>query len=135
MLSYEERLEWAREELCAKKGKHVDTLRMLKFWKSSANKLEVRLKICAAPGEAQDTEHQPGGDVGENVQSDSGLESLVRVVTKLGEATTHEFSAVKGGEEDVTYQTTTDIPGASCDAQSTPRGWLMLLPLLMIVMM
>ncbi|KAJ8443110.1 hypothetical protein Cgig2_030878 [Carnegiea gigantea] len=110
-LSYEERLERAREELRAEKGKHVNTLRMLR---------KARLKMCAAPGEAQDTGHSPGGDVGKDVQSDSGLESLARAVTDLGEATTHEFSAVKGGEEDTTCQITTDIPGASCDAQSKP---------------
>ncbi|KAJ8431690.1 hypothetical protein Cgig2_006546 [Carnegiea gigantea] len=85
-----------------------------------ANELEARLKMCAAPGEARGTGHQPRGDVGEDVQSDSGLESLARVVTDLGEATAHEFNAVKGGEEDATCQTTADIPGASCDTQSMP---------------
>jgi len=73
VLSYKERLERAREELCAKKGKHVDTLRRLEFWKSCANELEARLKMCTTLGEAQDTRHQPGGDDGEDVQSDSGL--------------------------------------------------------------
>ena len=48
VLSYEERLERASEELRVKKGKHVDTLRMLEFWKSRAHELEVRLKRCAA---------------------------------------------------------------------------------------
>ena len=76
--------------------------------------------MCAAPGEAQDTGHQPRGDVGEDVQSDSGLESLARAVTNLGEAITHKFSAFKGGEEDATCQTTADILGVSCDAQSMP---------------
>ncbi|KAJ8435706.1 hypothetical protein Cgig2_002663 [Carnegiea gigantea] len=73
--------------------------------------LEARLKMYAAPSEAQDIGHQPGGDVGEDVQSDNGLESLARAVTNLGEATTHELSAVKGGEEDATCQTTADILG------------------------
>ncbi|KAJ8429583.1 hypothetical protein Cgig2_023789 [Carnegiea gigantea] len=119
VLSYKERLERARKELRAEKGKHVDTLGMLKFGKSHANELEARLKMCAAPGEDQDTGYQPRGDVGEDVQSDSGLESLARAVIDLGKATAHEFSAVKGGEEDATCQTTADILGASCDAQST----------------
>ncbi|KAJ8435238.1 hypothetical protein Cgig2_015641 [Carnegiea gigantea] len=83
VLSYEERLERARDELRAEKGKHVDTLRMLEFWKSRANELEARLKMCAAPGETQNTGHQPRGDVGEDVQSDSGLESLARASTPL----------------------------------------------------
>ena len=48
-LSYEEHLERAREELHAKKGKHVDTLRMLEFWKNCPHELEARLKRCAAP--------------------------------------------------------------------------------------
>ncbi|KAJ8442944.1 hypothetical protein Cgig2_019517 [Carnegiea gigantea] len=74
VLSYEECLERAREELRAEKGKH----------KSRTNELEARLNMCAPP------------------------------------ATVHEFRAVKGGEEDATCQTTADIPGASCDAQSTP---------------
>ena len=52
MLLYEERLERAREKLRVEKGKYVDTLRMLEFWKSRANALEARLKMCAAPGEA-----------------------------------------------------------------------------------
>ena len=69
--------------------------------------------MCAAPGEAQDTGHQPRGDVGEDVQSDSGLESLEKVVTNLGEATAHNFSAVKGGEEAATCQITMHIAGAS----------------------
>jgi len=120
VLSYEERLERAREELRAEKEKHVDTLRMLEFWKSRANELEARLKMYAALGEARDTGHQPGGDVGEDVQSDSRLKSLARAVTDFGEAIVHKFSVVKGGEEDATCQTTADIPGASCDAQSTP---------------
>ncbi|KAJ8427145.1 hypothetical protein Cgig2_005203 [Carnegiea gigantea] len=120
VLSYEERLKRASKELRAEKGKHVDTLRMLEFWKSRANELAARLKMCAAPGEAQDTGHQLGGDVGEDVQSDSGLEPLARAVTDLEEATAYEFSALKGGEEDATCQTTADIPGASCDAQCTP---------------
>ncbi|KAJ8420497.1 hypothetical protein Cgig2_006807 [Carnegiea gigantea] len=51
------------EELHAKKGKHVDTLRMLEFWKSRAHELEARLKRCAEPYAQQDTRHQPGGDV------------------------------------------------------------------------
>ncbi|KAJ8446521.1 hypothetical protein Cgig2_027483 [Carnegiea gigantea] len=90
VLSYEERLQRAREELHAEKGKH-----------SRANELEARLKMCAAPCKAQDTGHQPGGDVRVDVQSDSGLESLARAITVLGEVTVH-------------------IPGASCDAQNTP---------------
>ncbi|KAJ8427850.1 hypothetical protein Cgig2_012550 [Carnegiea gigantea] len=112
VLSYEEHLEQAHEELRAEKEKHVDTLRMLEFWKSRANELEARLKMYATPGEAQDIRHQPGGDVREDMQSDSGLESLARAVTNLGEATAHEFSAVKSGEEDATCQTIADIPGA-----------------------
>ena len=93
---------------------------MLEFWKSHANELEARLKMCSAPGEAQAAGHQPRGDVSEDVQSDSGLESPARAVTDWGEATAQEFSAVKGGEEDATCQTTADIPGASCDTQSMP---------------
>jgi len=31
VLSYEEHLERACEDLCAKKGKHIDTLRMQEF--------------------------------------------------------------------------------------------------------
>jgi len=49
VLSYEERLEQAREELRAEKGKHVDTLRMLEFWKSRVHDLKARLKRCATP--------------------------------------------------------------------------------------
>jgi len=48
-----------------------------------------------------------------DVQSDSGLESLEKVVTNLGEATAHNFSAVKGGEEAATCQITMHIAGAS----------------------
>jgi len=39
VMSYKERLERAREELRAEKGKHVDTLRMLEFRKSRVHKL------------------------------------------------------------------------------------------------
>ncbi|KAJ8429560.1 hypothetical protein Cgig2_010273 [Carnegiea gigantea] len=91
VLSYEERLERVREELRAEKGKHVDTLRMSEFWKSRANELEARLKMCMAPSEAHDTWHQPGGDVG-----------------------------VHGREEDATCPTTAHIPGASSNSQNTP---------------
>ncbi|KAJ8425359.1 hypothetical protein Cgig2_032875 [Carnegiea gigantea] len=112
VLSYEEHLERACAELRAEKGKHVDILRMLEFWKSHANELEATLKMYVALGEAQDIGHQSGGNVGEDVRSDSGMESLAR----------EEFSTVKCGEEDATCQTIADIPGASCDAQSTsPR--------------
>ncbi|KAJ8427980.1 hypothetical protein Cgig2_017467 [Carnegiea gigantea] len=120
VLLYKERLERAHEELRAEKGKHVDILRTLEFWKSHANELEARLKMCATPDEAQDTRYQPGGDVGKDVQSDSGFESLARAVTDLGEVTAYEFNAVKCGEDDATCQTTADILSASCDAQSTP---------------
>ncbi|KAJ8434227.1 LOW QUALITY PROTEIN: hypothetical protein Cgig2_005906 [Carnegiea gigantea] len=109
MLSYEERLERACEELRAKKGKHVDTLRMLEFWKSHAHELEARLKRCAAPAAPQDTRPQPGGDVGVDVQN--GLDSMARAVTDVGEATVHEISLVKGVDKDATCQTTANIPG------------------------
>ena len=119
VFSYEERLERAREDLRVEKWKHVGTLRMPEFWKSRANELEARLKMYAALGEARDTGHQPGGDVGVHVQGDSGLESLARAVIDLGEATTRDFSAVKGGDEDPTCQTTAHILSATCDAQDT----------------
>ncbi|KAJ8425651.1 LOW QUALITY PROTEIN: hypothetical protein Cgig2_011318 [Carnegiea gigantea] len=121
VLSYEEQLERAREELRAEKGKH-----------SHANELEARLKMCAAPSEAQDIRHQLGGDVG--VHSNSGLESLARAVTDLREATAYDFGAVKGREEDVTCQTTAHIWVLLVTFRTFQRGLLMLLALLMVVM-
>ncbi|KAJ8437854.1 hypothetical protein Cgig2_002988 [Carnegiea gigantea] len=119
VLSYEERLERAREELRAKKGKDVDTLRTVEFWKSRAHEFEARLKRCAALAVPHGTWHQPGSDVGVDVQS--GLDSMAGAVTDVGEATGHEISPVKGADEDGTCQTTADIPSATCDDQTTPQ--------------
>ncbi|KAJ8435883.1 hypothetical protein Cgig2_010916 [Carnegiea gigantea] len=120
VLSYEEHLKRTHEELRAEKGKHVDILRMLEFWKSRANELEARLKVCAVPSQPHHIRHQPGGDVGVHVQSESGLESLAKAVNDLGEATEHDFSAVKGGKEDATCPIIEHIPGVSSDGQNTP---------------
>ena len=119
VLSYEECLERAREELRAKKGKHVDTLRILEFWKSRAHELEARLKRCVVPVVPQDTWHQPRGDVGVNVHS--GLDSMAGAVTDVGEATMHEISPVKGADEDATCQIIADILGATCEDYSMPQ--------------
>ncbi|KAJ8430890.1 hypothetical protein Cgig2_003883 [Carnegiea gigantea] len=116
VLSYEERLEQAREELRAEKGKPVDTLRMLEFWKSHVHELEARLKRCAAPAAQQDTRHQAGGDVGVDVHS--GVDSMAGAVTDMGEATVYEISPSKGAQEDATCKTTAEIPGGTCDDQS-----------------
>ncbi|KAJ8432869.1 hypothetical protein Cgig2_033874 [Carnegiea gigantea] len=134
VLSSELHLEQTHEELCAEKGKHVDTLRMLEFWKSHANELEARLKMCTVPGEAQDIGHQPGGDVGEDVQSDSGLESLARVVTDLGEAAAHDLVRLRVGKrmQLARQQWITQVLVVMLRARH--RGWPILLPLLMIVM-
>jgi len=90
---------------------------MLEFWKSCAHELEARLKRCAAPPVQQDTRHQPGSDVGVDVQS--GLESMAGAVTDVAEATMHEISTGNGADEDTTYETAADIPGATGDDQST----------------
>ncbi|KAJ8425902.1 hypothetical protein Cgig2_012670 [Carnegiea gigantea] len=118
-LSYEECLERASEELRAEKGKHVDTLRMLEFWKSRAHELEARLKRCTAPTAPQDARHYPGGDV--EVDAQSGLDSMVGAITNMGEAIVHESSLAKGADEDATCQTIAGIPGATYDDQSTPQ--------------
>ncbi|KAJ8422394.1 LOW QUALITY PROTEIN: hypothetical protein Cgig2_028209 [Carnegiea gigantea] len=111
VLLYEERLERAREELRAKKGKHVGTLRILEFWKSRAHELEARLKRYAAPAVQQDTRHQLGGDVGVDIQS--GLECLAGAVTDVAEASVHEISPGKGTNEDATCEIAADILGST----------------------
>ncbi|KAJ8449610.1 hypothetical protein Cgig2_005632 [Carnegiea gigantea] len=111
VLSYEEHLQRAREELRAEKGKHVDTLRMLEFWKSRAHELEARLKRCAEPDAQPNTRHQPGGDVGVDIQS--GSECLAGAVTDVAEASVHEISLGKGADKDATCETAADIPGGT----------------------
>ncbi|KAJ8444430.1 hypothetical protein Cgig2_005952 [Carnegiea gigantea] len=50
VLSYEERLEQTREELCTKKEKHIDIERKLQFWMTHAKELEARLNMGKAHG-------------------------------------------------------------------------------------
>jgi len=64
VLSFGERLEWAREELCAEQGKHLDTEKRIQFWMTCAKELEASLNMCQAHGKHQDAGHQLGGDVG-----------------------------------------------------------------------
>ncbi|KAJ8425386.1 hypothetical protein Cgig2_018475 [Carnegiea gigantea] len=87
--------------------------------KSRAHELEARLKRCTAPAAPQDTPHQPGGDVGVDIQS--GLDSMAGAVTNVGEATVYKISSVKVADEDTTCQTTANILGAICDDQSTSQ--------------
>ena len=119
VLSYKDRLEQAYENLYAEKGRHVDILRMLKFWKSRAHELEARLKRCATPAAQQDTRHQPGVDIGVDIQS--GLDSMAGAVTDVGEANVHEISSAKGADKDTACETATDFLGATYDDQSMPE--------------
>ncbi|KAJ8427794.1 hypothetical protein Cgig2_032853 [Carnegiea gigantea] len=108
VLSYGQRLERARKELHAEKKKH-----------SHANELEARMKMCAAPGEAQDTGHQPRGDVGSN----SALQSLARVVTDLGEAITMISVRLRVGKRlqpDRQQRTSRNMPSRIADIAAPP---------------
>ncbi|KAJ8453380.1 LOW QUALITY PROTEIN: hypothetical protein Cgig2_008264 [Carnegiea gigantea] len=110
LLDGEERLERAREELHAEKGKHIDTEKRLKFWMTHVKELDARLNICEAHREHQDARHQPGGDVWVGVHSESGMETLARAGNDVRE--------LKGGEEDATFPTIGHILGDSCEGQN-----------------
>ncbi|KAJ8426136.1 LOW QUALITY PROTEIN: hypothetical protein Cgig2_022433 [Carnegiea gigantea] len=118
VLSFEEHLEQACEELCAEKGKHIDTEKRLQFWMSHAKELETRLKMFEAQGKHQNAGHQLGGDVGVGVYSESGLETLVRIGNDLRQATERDSSELKAGEEDAMFLTTGHILGDSYEGQN-----------------
>jgi len=74
VLSYEERLHRARQEAHEERKKLQETQRRLQLWMSLAHELEARLKLSKAPATQEEGGEQPGGDVGEAIQTETEME-------------------------------------------------------------
>ena len=116
MFSYEERLHRVGQEAHEEREKLRETQRRLQLWMSRAHELEARLKLFKAPAMQEEGGEQPGGDVGEAIQTDTGMECLGRPEINLGEAVEHGSREGDGGAADAPVTTGEEKAGDSVGA-------------------
>ncbi|KAJ8453089.1 hypothetical protein Cgig2_014852 [Carnegiea gigantea] len=116
VLSYEEQLHRARQEAHEEWEKLRQIERRLQFWMSHAHELEARLKLSKAPTTQEEGGEQPGGDVGEAIQTETEMECLGWPGIDLGEAVEHGSREGDGGAPDAPVRTGEGKTGDSIGA-------------------
>jgi len=113
VLSYEERLQRARQDAHEEQEKLRQMERRLQFWMGCAHELEARLKLSKAPAMQEERGEQPGGDVGEAIQIETEMECLGRLGIDLGKAVEHGSREGDGGAPDAPVTTGEEKAGDS----------------------